>query len=289
MSQENVEIVRRGFAGFAESGSEGVIPFYTEDAIIYSIPEWPDDPEYHGHDGVRKLTRQWRENFDDFGLDLRELHDGGATVVALFELTGQTKGSALPMRMQIGAVFSGFTDGRIGRQRLFSSWELALEAAGLREEAMSQENVEIVRRVSDAYNRRDVGAMLDELHPEIEWHPWLQLQFGGGATVYRGHQGVRKGIRELEEAFSEIQAEQTEIRDLGERVVAIGHLRGRGSESGAITESAIAWIVEFKSGKVIRVREYLDPKKALEAVGLSGVGDVAGERGSGAAMGRALQ
>jgi hypothetical protein len=37
----------------------------------------------------------------------------------------------------------------------------------------------------------------------------------------------------------------------------------------AITESAIAWIVEFKSGKVIRVREYLDPKKALEAVGLA--------------------
>ena len=87
--------------------------------------------------------------------------------------------------------------------------------------------------------------------------------------MYRGHQAVRKGIRELEEAFSEIQAEQTEIRDLGERVVAIGRLRGRGNESGAITESAIAWIVEFKSGKVIRVREYLDPKKALEAVGLS--------------------
>ncbi len=56
---------------------------------------------------------------------------------------------------------------------------------------MSQENVETVRRVSDAYNRRDVGAMLDELHPEVEWHPWLQLQFGGGATVYRGHQASR--------------------------------------------------------------------------------------------------
>jgi hypothetical protein len=62
---------------------------------------------------------------------------------------------------------------------------------------MSQENVEIVRRVSDAYNRRDVGAMLDELHPEIEWHPWLQLQLGGAATVYRGHQGVRKGSENL--------------------------------------------------------------------------------------------
>ena len=133
---------------------------------------------------------------------------------------------------------------------------------------MSQENVEVVRRVSDAYNRRDVGAMLDELHPEIEWHPWVQLQLGGGATVYRGHQGVRRGIQEMEEAFSEVQAEQSEVRDLGERVVAIGHLRGRGKESGAITESPLAWIVEFKSGKVIRVREYLDPQEALEAAGL---------------------
>ena len=134
---------------------------------------------------------------------------------------------------------------------------------------MSQENVEIVRRVSDAYNRRDVGAMLDELHPEIEWYPWLQVQLGGGATVYRGHQGIREGVRDGEEAFSEIRAEQSEVRDLGERVVAIGHLRARGKESGALTESALAWIVEFKSGKVIRVREYLDPEEALAAAGLS--------------------
>ena len=134
---------------------------------------------------------------------------------------------------------------------------------------MSQQNVEIVRRVSDAYNRRDVEAMLDDLHPEIEWHPWLQIQFGGGATVYRGHQGVRNGIRDGEDAFSEVQTELSDVRAIGERVVAIGRLRGRGKESGAITESAIAWIVEFKSGKVIRVREYLDPKQALEAVGLS--------------------
>jgi|SRR5215217_5633872 len=132
---------------------------------------------------------------------------------------------------------------------------------------MSQENVEIVRRVSDAYNRRDVGAMLDELHPEIEWHPWLQLQFGGGATVYRGTKASARESENLKKP-SLRSRQSTEIRDFGERVVAIGHLRGRGTESGAITESPIAWIVEFKSGKVIRVREYLDPKEALQAAGL---------------------
>ena len=134
---------------------------------------------------------------------------------------------------------------------------------------MSRENVEVVRRVSDAYNRRDVEAMLDELHPEIEWYPWLQVQLGGGATVYRGHEGVRDGVRDGEDAFSEVRAELSEVRDLGDRAVAIGHLRGRGKESGALTESELAWIVEFQGGKVIRVREYLDPKEALEAAGLS--------------------
>ena len=80
---------------------------------------------------------------------------------------------------------------------------------------MSQEK--IVRRVADAYNRRDVGAMLDELHPEIEWYPWLQVQLGGGATVYRGHQGVREGIRDGEEA----------LHSSGRRGCALCHRRSR--------------------------------------------------------------
>ena len=133
VSQANVEIVRRGFAALAEQGAEGVIPYFTEDVVIYSIPEWPDDPEYHGHDGVRRLFRQWAENFDEFRLELRDVQDGGDCVVGLLELGGQTKRAALPMRMEIGAVYSRITDGRVAGLRLFSSWSGALEAAGLRE------------------------------------------------------------------------------------------------------------------------------------------------------------
>ena len=49
------------------------------------------------------------------------------------QLTGRTKGSGIPMTMQIGAVVSKFADGRIGVQRLFPSWESALQAADLSE------------------------------------------------------------------------------------------------------------------------------------------------------------
>ena len=67
------------------------------------------------------------------GVNFQELRDAGGAVVSLHELTGRTKGSGIPMTMRIGAVVSKFADGRIGAQRLFPSWESALEAAGLSE------------------------------------------------------------------------------------------------------------------------------------------------------------
>ncbi len=131
MSKENVEIVRRANAAYAAGGVDATLPYFTDDTVLYSIPEWLDDPEYHGHDGLRRLDRQWRDNFDDFSFDAQALHDAGDAVVSLLELTGRTKGSAIPMTMQIGAVVSEFADGRIAVQRLFSSWESALRAADL--------------------------------------------------------------------------------------------------------------------------------------------------------------
>jgi ketosteroid isomerase-like protein len=133
---------------------------------------------------------------------------------------------------------------------------------------MSRENVEAIRRATDAYNRGDIDAVLAELDPEIEWHPLLQVLLGGEATVYRGHEGVRELYRDLDDAFTELEADQSEFRDLGEQVVAIGHFQGRGRESGASTETAIVWLVEFKNGKAVRIREYLDPAEALEAAEL---------------------
>ena len=135
---------------------------------------------------------------------------------------------------------------------------------------MSGENVEAFKRGVDAYNRRDVEALVEELHPRIEWRPLLPVLLGGEAAVYRGHKGARRGIQELEEAFTELRAEPVEFRDLGERVVAIGHLHGRGKESGVVTESPIVWLVDFEDGKVVRIREYLDPDEALEAAGIEG-------------------
>jgi uncharacterized protein len=134
---------------------------------------------------------------------------------------------------------------------------------------MSEENVKTFKRAYEAGTRPDTEALLDELDPEVEWHAALPALLGGEATVYRGHEGVRDFMREFQEVFAERHMEFDEIRDLGDRLVAIGRLRNRGRASGAEVESPIAYVVDFKRGKVVLVRTYLDHHSALEAAGLS--------------------
>ena len=134
---------------------------------------------------------------------------------------------------------------------------------------MSEENVEAFKRGIEAYNRGDVEGVLAELDPEVEWHPAVLIPFEGKAREYRGHEGVREMMGDVFEALAEIHTEYPEIRDLGDRIVAIGRFRTRGRESGAELESPIGSVVDFKNGKAIRVSTYLDPKEALEAAGLS--------------------
>ncbi len=134
---------------------------------------------------------------------------------------------------------------------------------------MSQENVDAYKRGLDAFNRRDVEGMLNELDPEVVMHLAVPEMLGGEAAALHGHDECLEFLRDLDEAFAEFQLEISEIRDLGERLVTIGHIHGRGRASGADVESPIGYIIDFKNGKAVRYRDYLDPTEALEAAGLS--------------------
>jgi uncharacterized protein len=131
---------------------------------------------------------------------------------------------------------------------------------------MSREDVEAFKRAMDAGNRRDVEALLAELDPDVEWHAALPML--GGDAVYRGHDGVRKFLPEVWEVLADTELEFPEIRDAGDQVVALGHFRGRGKGSGVEAETPFGYVVDFRGGKAIRIRSYLDPKEALEAAGL---------------------
>ena len=134
---------------------------------------------------------------------------------------------------------------------------------------MSKENVEAFKRGLEAGNRGDIDALLDELHPEIEWHSARHVLMGGQETVFRGHAGVRRMIGDLYETFSEVRIEMSEFRDLGDGLVAIGRTCNRGKVSGVETETPLVLVTKIRDGKTISIRAYLDRDEAFEAAGLS--------------------
>jgi ketosteroid isomerase-like protein len=133
---------------------------------------------------------------------------------------------------------------------------------------MSEENIELLRRAVEAYNRRDVEALNAELDPEVVWRPALPGMVEGGEPNYRGHEGIAQMFEDFAEVLDEIHFEYTDVRDRGDQVVAIGRLRTRGKASGAETVSAYANVAQVRNGKGIRIAGYLSLEDALRAAGL---------------------
>ena len=131
---------------------------------------------------------------------------------------------------------------------------------------MSEENVEIVRRALEHYER--TGEQEDSfLDPEIVWD--LSRSPFPDAGVYHGLDGVREWFQGLTDAFGDVHYEVEKMRDLGEQVVVLLHISGRGPSSGIQVDYRFVPVFTFRDGKVVRMDRFDDWAEALEAAGLS--------------------
>jgi ketosteroid isomerase-like protein len=131
---------------------------------------------------------------------------------------------------------------------------------------MSQENVEVVRQLVQAFNRRDLPAMTQWFAPEVEWEP------GGPAAVeravYRGRDEVSSGFAATWEAWEVFEVEESEVRDPGDSVVWLGRARMRGGASHVEFDQAFAIHCLVRGARIVRLRGFLSWEEALEAAGL---------------------
>ena len=130
---------------------------------------------------------------------------------------------------------------------------------------MSQENVEIVRRMFDAFTGGDAAAALAAFDPEIEWDTTRIVPDG---DVYHGHEGVARFFRRWLGTWEESAQELKELIDAGHQVIAAIRESGRGKGSGVEVEVERFDVYSLRDGKIVRYRWYRDRAEALEAAGL---------------------
>jgi uncharacterized protein len=130
---------------------------------------------------------------------------------------------------------------------------------------MSEENIEVVRRSIDAFNRGDRDDWLADFAPEAEWHTTGRFPDAG---VYRGREGLERFWAELQEDIEELSVSVSDIRAIGDTVFVAGMGGGRGKRSKAHSEESIWYVVTLRDGRIVRVQGFTDRDGALEAAGL---------------------
>ena len=132
---------------------------------------------------------------------------------------------------------------------------------------MSQENVEIARGVHDAFNRRDVAALLELLDPQVEWVPILAELEGRVLPRPRRRPAVDQRPRHRLGVLRGRCPE--EFRDLGDpkcSLLAAGVPAGERAGSSWITNPAAG--SSISRTKVLRQQTYTDRADAFEAIKL---------------------
>jgi ketosteroid isomerase-like protein len=131
---------------------------------------------------------------------------------------------------------------------------------------VSEENVEIVRRLIKDWSRGEYSAALDSIDPEIEVNVAFQANLDG---TYRGHAGLAELMGTFWAEFEDQRIEIEQTMPAGSDVVVGVRFYGRGKRSG-LEIDAPAWHVwSLREGKAVRWRLLRTKQEALEAAGLS--------------------
>ena len=132
---------------------------------------------------------------------------------------------------------------------------------------MSRENVEIVRRSTDAYNRRDVDGMLALWAQDavLDWSNARSFEAG----VYRGHGEIRAFMEGFFASWDEVRIElvygPAEVEDGLVIAENVTYMRGR---DGIEVQARSAWLITIRDGKQTSLTLFQTKQDALEAAGL---------------------
>ena len=132
MSQENVELVRKGFEHFVATGEPAWDTLHEH--VEVRDHDIMDGREYRGHADVRRwLFEDWASAWSDFSTEPEELidvDDERVIGVSRVKATGRSSGAELDRQ---DAIVYVVRDGQIVRVDYYNSKQQALEAVGLSE------------------------------------------------------------------------------------------------------------------------------------------------------------
>jgi len=131
---------------------------------------------------------------------------------------------------------------------------------------MSQENVELTRRLFELFNERELDAFWSLIDEDVEWHSRADEP---DADVYYGQESFGRYVDGWLETFPDVRLEFAgESVDLGDQVITPTHLVGTARATGIEVREPYSVLIKMSEHKIVLGREFHKNTEALKAVGL---------------------
>lgn len=130
MSQEVVDRILAGYDLFNRGDLDQALIGFSDD-IEWVAPDMVPDPGPHtGPDGVRRFWDMWRDAFDDFRIEVLEVHDLDQHVVVIARVHGTGRDSGASVTTPVFPQVWTWDGDHVVRMEMFPSEDSAAEAIG---------------------------------------------------------------------------------------------------------------------------------------------------------------
>jgi ketosteroid isomerase-like protein len=274
-----VEVVRQLFE--AGSGLGGRLlqgtdlsehPFFSlwhSECMVEEVAEFPDTATYSGRAGVARYFQQMGEAFDAVTYTPQEIIDGMDGVLAVTDVSGRSK-AGVDVQTHIFQVFR-LQEGAVIYATAYLDRHQALKAVGLEGQAVSEENVEIVRRwiefwsTSPEQTRPGVARFFDA---DADYYPVPKFP---EARPCHGQDEIVQFFVGFMGAWSRYEYAIRQLVEAGDdRVLVCGRVHAEGQESGLILDGDLYYCMWLRHGRFFRAEDHLTMKGALHALGFEG-------------------
>ena len=130
---------------------------------------------------------------------------------------------------------------------------------------MTGQNVELIKRNFEAFDRGDLDFLNARIAPDFEVGDRVVPE---GAPAARGPEALARTIAELRDAFGDISFRPLEFLDLGERVLVRVRIEGTAGNGGLAIQEDIAHLYTVKDGLLVRLDIYRSWPEGRQAAGL---------------------
>lgn len=126
-------------------------------------------------------------------------------------------------------------------------------------------DVDHVLKAFDTFSARELEQFVQAFAEDVVWYPFFA---GIEGEVYRGHEGIRAVVANVDSSWEDFEVLREEVIELQDGVLVLGEFAGTGRETGIRMSNPGGWLFRLEAGLITEVRTFGDHGEARRAAGL---------------------